>query len=80
MCMELPYAVRRGRLARREVAEDPREIVGPYVDLALDLRARARAVKDFATSDLVRDRLAAAGAEVRDTPDGATWVLSGTDS
>ncbi len=31
--------------------------------------------KDFATSDAVRDRLAAAGVEVRDTPEGAEWDL-----
>ena len=67
--------VRLGELAEGG-ARDPRDLVGPYIDLALELRARARAGKDFATSDLVRDRLAAAGAEVRDTPDGATWVLA----
>ena len=39
------------------------------------MRAAARDGKDFATSDLVRDRLVAAGIEVRDTPDGTTWTL-----
>jgi hypothetical protein len=54
---------------------DPREVVGPFVDALLKVRADARAAKDFATSDLVRDTLAGAGVEVRDTPDGATWHL-----
>ena len=36
----------------------------------------ARDNKDFGTSDLVRDRLVAAGVEVRDTPDGTEWSLS----
>ncbi|MDQ1725119.1 MAG: hypothetical protein QOG52_2147 [Frankiaceae bacterium] len=67
--------VRLGDLAHGG-ARDPRDLVGPYVELAIELRARARAAKDFATSDLVRDRLAAAGAEVRDSPDGTTWVLN----
>ena len=67
--------VRLGDLAQGG-ARDPRDLVGPYVELAIELRGRARAAKDFATSDLVRDRLAAAGAQVRDTPDGTTWVLS----
>jgi len=58
-------------------ATDPRETLAPYVDLLLDLRTSARDAKDFATSDLVRDRLAAAGVEVRDTPQGAEWVLPG---
>jgi len=31
--------------------------------------------KDYATSDVVRDRLVAAGVEVKDTPDGVTWSL-----
>ena len=57
-------------------ARDPREVVAPYVDALLDIRAAARANKDFATSDVVRDRLAAIGVEVRDTPEGQTWHLS----
>ena len=38
----------------------------------------ARENKDFATSDLVRDRLVAAGVEVRDAPDGTSWTLTRT--
>ena len=57
-------------------ARDPREVVAAYVDLLVELRAKARAGKDFATSDLVRDRLAAAGVELHDTPTGAEWELS----
>ena len=68
--------VRLGDLATVGAA-DPRETLAPYVDLLLDLRTSARDAKDFATSDLVRDRLAAAGVEVRDTPQGAEWVLPG---
>jgi cyanophycinase-like exopeptidase len=66
--------VRLGELA--EVgAQDPRAQVSPYVELLLQLRAAARTAKDFATSDLIRDRLAAAGVEVRDAPAGMEWVL-----
>jgi cysteinyl-tRNA synthetase len=36
----------------------------------LERRAAARAARDFATSDALRDELAALGVEVRDTPDG----------
>jgi len=36
----------------------------------LDRRAAARAARDFATSDALRNELAAMGVEVRDTPDG----------
>ena len=41
----------------------------------LDRRAQARTEKDWATADAVRDRLAEAGIEVTDTPDGAKWSL-----
>lgn len=44
----------------------------------LQRRAQARAEKDWATADAVRDRLAEAGIEVTDTPDGAQWSLKGT--
>jgi cysteinyl-tRNA synthetase len=36
----------------------------------LERRAAARAARDFATSDTLRDELAALGVEVRDTPSG----------
>ncbi|MEV7430326.1 MULTISPECIES: cysteine--tRNA ligase [unclassified Nocardioides] len=41
----------------------------------LDQRAQARAAKDFATADAIRDRIKAAGIEVEDTPDGPRWSL-----
>lgn len=66
--------VRLGELAEIG-ARDPHDVVRPFVELALELRARARSAKDFAASDLVRDRLVAAGVEVRDTPDGVSWGL-----
>lgn len=42
----------------------------------LAARADARAVKDWALSDAIRDRLAAAGVVVQDSPDGARWSLA----
>ena len=38
-------------------------------------RQEARAAKDFARSDAVRDELAALGVEVRDTPEGPVWDI-----
>ena len=48
---------------------------GKVVDMVLELRAKAKADKDWATSDRIRDELAAAGFEVKDTKDGVTWKL-----
>ena len=56
---------------------DEREVLGPVVGVALAARQRAREQRDFAMSDLVRDQLAGAGIEVRDTPDGPEWSLAG---
>ena len=56
---------------------DAREAAyGKVVDMVLDLRAKAKAAKDWATSDQIRDALAAAGFEVKDTKDGVTWKLN----
>ena len=52
------------------------EAFGHVVDMVLDLRAKAKADKDWATSDRIRDELASAGFEVKDTKDGATWKLN----
>ena len=46
------------------------------VDLLMEIRANAKANKDWATSDLIRDELGALGFEIKDTRDGATWKLS----
>lgn len=69
----------RSLLARAAVAVgepvDVTATVRPYVELLLTLRGSARADKRFADSDAIRDGLAAAGIEVRDTADGVTWEV-----
>ena len=52
------------------------EAFGAAIDLLLELRAKAKADKDWATSDKIRDQLAALGFEVKDTKEGATWRLN----
>ena len=62
-----------------EGAGDNAEALKPFedaVDLVLEIRAKAKASKDWATSDLIRDRMAAIGFTVKDTKDGAEWSLS----
>ena len=47
---------------------------GEVVSRLLELRARARNDRDFARSDLIRDRLSDVGVLVEDTSDGARWL------
>jgi len=48
----------------------------PVLDLLLDLRERARAARDFAAADAIRDRLAEASIRVEDRPGGPRWHLA----
>jgi cysteinyl-tRNA synthetase len=45
----------------------------PRIDALVAERQAARAAKDWATSDRLRDQLAAEGIELVDTPDGTSW-------
>ena len=54
---------------------DPREVVAPYIEAMLSVRATVRAEKRFDLSDVIRDVFASLNIEVRDTPAGAEWSL-----
>ncbi len=45
------------------------------VDLLLEIRAAAKANKDWATSDRIRNRMAEIGFDVKDTKSGVEWSL-----
>ena len=51
------------------------EALSVLVEAQLAARAEARANKDWAASDAIRDTLKQAGIVVEDGPDGATWNL-----
>ena len=70
--------VRLGEVSARGIG-DPRDALEPLMAVVLGVRAEVRAAKRYDLSDLIRDGLAAAGIEVRDTPDGPTWDLRPTD-
>jgi cysteinyl-tRNA synthetase len=55
----------------------PKETTSQLMDLILSLRSESKQRKDYATSDLIRKRLAEFGVNVMDTADGATWESSG---
>ena len=50
--------------------------VTELIESLLLARTQARAAKDFARSDVLRDGFAAAGVLVKDTADGAVWELA----
>lgn len=52
------------------------EAFGKVVDMLLEQRMVAKANKDWATSDKIRNELTALGFEIKDTKDGATWRLN----
>jgi cysteinyl-tRNA synthetase len=47
------------------------------MEIVLDLRSSARARRDYAEADSIRERLAIAGIQVDDTPEGQRWRIDG---
>ncbi len=45
----------------------------PYIDLLVDIRRILRAKKNWAMSDLIRDKLSELGIAVKDSKDGSSW-------
>lgn len=66
--------VRLGDAAKAGVA-DPREVLGPFVDLLVDLRRAAKEAGRYDEADTIRDRLTDLGIELRDTRSGVEWHL-----
>jgi cysteinyl-tRNA synthetase len=61
-------------------AEDPggsaqNEVLSGVVELLINLRKEAKANKDWATSDRIRNDLNAIGIEMKDTKDGVEWKV-----
>ncbi len=59
----------------KSAASSGRDRVTPLVEMLLEERLKARAAKDWAASDRIRDGLAAAGIRVKDRKDGTDWEL-----
>ena len=55
--------------------KNPRDVVAPYVEAMLTVRATVRAEKRYDLSDILRDAFVDIGIEVRDTAEGVEWNL-----
>ena len=51
------------------------ELVGSLIELAVEQRTEARARKDFAAADAIRDQIQALGIALEDTPQGVRWSV-----
>jgi cysteinyl-tRNA synthetase len=51
------------------------EIINGLMSTIIDIRAEARAKKDFATSDQIRDKLLKINIQIKDGKEGATWEI-----
>ena len=56
--------------------EEREAAFGKVVDMLLEERIKAKANKDWATSDKIRDELIALGFAIKDTKDGCEWKLN----
>ncbi|MBW6458970.1 MAG: cysteine--tRNA ligase [Bacteroidales bacterium] len=52
------------------------EIINGLMGTIIDIRAEARAKKDFATSDQIRDKLLKINIQIKDGKEGASWEMA----
>lgn len=60
---------------KNEQADNSMHIVDSLMQVILSLRKEARANKDWAKSDMIRDELAKAGIVIKDGKEGASWTM-----
>ena len=59
--------------------QDQRGVIDSLVQVVLDQRTDARARKDFAAADAIRDGLQSIGISIEDTAAGVRWSLENRD-
>lgn len=65
-----------GLKSEKAASGESTETIEGLMDLLLELRKAARSNKDWATSDMIRDKLADLGIVVRDGKDGVSWEFN----
>lgn len=66
-----------GIIPEEDVRSASAEREQELIDLLVELRAEARANRDWATADRIRERLEEAGISLEDRPDGTLWKVVG---
>jgi len=64
-----------GFKAENQLESGTSEVLSEVVDLLMKLRAEAKTNKDWATSDKIRNELAAIGFDIKDGKEGVSWEL-----
>lgn len=62
-------------LRNEKEASNGKDMVSALVEMLLDMRMKAKAEKNWALSDEIRDRLTANGIRVKDRKDGCDWEI-----
>ena len=62
---------------RKEAAGEDNGMFEGMIELLITVRNEARANKDWATSDLIRDKLKEIGIQLKDGKDGTSWSKLG---
>ena len=57
------------------MGDSARQLVDGLISMIGDVRKQAKANKDWATSDRIRDELKALGVQIKDTKDGFEWTI-----
>jgi cysteinyl-tRNA synthetase len=65
----------RGILGIQELLSGSSNHLDSVLQVLIDLRAQAKADKNFALSDLIRDKLKTSGIEIMDSKEGSTWRI-----
>ena len=63
-----------GILGIAKEKENDSELLGNMVQLLINMRTEAKMNKNYALSDEIRDKLAAAGVQIKDSREGTTWT------
>ena len=72
---DLVFGVTRPRDEHGPAAESAKDVTAGLMEMVLEDRAQAKANKDWARSDAIRDRLNALGIRVKDGKNGSEWVI-----